>query len=578
MKAAIYCRVSTDDQDKEGTSLHSQLDACVKHCQDKGYHIARRFTEAYSGLTLERPQLTQLRGLIRSNELDVVVIYSLDRLSRNATHGVILRDELDKDHVMLESVTEDIDKSPLGEAITYLRGTFAQIEAEKIRERTMRGKLARVSEGRLPQGTGIGMYGYQWDQATGKRTIIEDEANTVREVFRMALQGVSFNRIAKELNKQGIKTKSGRLWHPLTIRRMVRNPSYMGKTYYGMSKRVGKTKVIAQPQESWTLLPDVTPAIITEDMFQLTQEGITKAKLSRPVKPNAAYVLTSFIRCSKCGSAVVGTTLNGKYRYYRCRGATPTATRAKICEAGYIKADQLEDSVWRKVLEMLSSPLTLLRTLMNENEDQSGNVIQTLDRDIDKLRKNLKSYPRREQRLYDLLSSEAVTKDLVLDAVNKLKQERSNDERQLKSLIVSRKEAAQSKHLTLRLGHASFRKLTELVHEYDSQSLLYPYPDQSQAEELAKKRGLFASISLEVRADPEGFEFDFTLNSTMISTRQSDEHSLFEEQLEDFQERHPEISLEDLLDPNNLVHEDTPFAREVNKLKADLVTIERTSA
>ena len=207
MKASIYCRVSTDDQQKEGSSLQTQVKACLKYCHDKGYQVARKFTETYSGLTLERPQLTQLRGLIRSNELDVIVVYCLDRLSRNATHGVILRDELDKHHIMLESVTEDIDKSPLGEAITYLRGTFAQIEAEKIRERTMRGKLARLNEGRLPQGTGIGIYGYDWDKVSGKRTIIEEEAKIVEKVFRMALKGVSINQIAIALNKKGIKVQ-----------------------------------------------------------------------------------------------------------------------------------------------------------------------------------------------------------------------------------------------------------------------------------------------------------------------------------------------------------------------------------
>ena len=203
MKVAIYCRVSTDDQDKEGTSLQTQLEACLKYCQERDYHVSRKFTETYSGLTLERPQLTRLRNLVRADELDVIVIYCLDRLSRNATHGVILRDELDKHHVILESVTEDIDKSPLGEAITYLRGTFAQIEAEKIRERTMRGKLARLNEGKLPQGTGIGLYGYNWDKATGKRTILDNEAKIVQKVFRMALNGLSIHQIAVQLNKQG---------------------------------------------------------------------------------------------------------------------------------------------------------------------------------------------------------------------------------------------------------------------------------------------------------------------------------------------------------------------------------------
>ena len=112
--AAIYCRVSTEDQEREGTSLQTQLEACRQYCQNKGYEVAYRYSEACSGLTLDRPQLNELREIVRNEQIDVVVVYCLDRLSRNATHGVILRDELDKYHVLLESVTEDIDKTPLG--------------------------------------------------------------------------------------------------------------------------------------------------------------------------------------------------------------------------------------------------------------------------------------------------------------------------------------------------------------------------------------------------------------------------------------------------------------------------------
>ncbi len=362
---------------------------------------------------------------------------------------------------------------------------------------------------------------------------------------------------------------------------MVNNPAYIGKTYYGMSKRVGKNKVIPQPKASWTLLPDITPPVITEEMFKLTQEAISNAKLSRPIKPNAAYLLTSFIKCPKCGSPIVGTTLNGKYRYYKCRGGTPTNTRGKICDAGYIKADELETSVWEKVLDMLSNPLTLLRTLINDTEGQSERIIQSLNKDIDKLRKNLKTYPRKEQSLYDLLSSEAVTKDYVLDAVNKLKQQRLNDERQLKLLLLSRKEAAEATHLSLNLTEASGRRFRDLVYQYDWQSMLYPYPHDTQdnaAEQLARKRSLFQSINLKILANPESYEFSFTLDGTIVSTTSSDELSSFEDDLEDFEERHPDMSIKDLLDTDKLVQEDRAFAGKVNRLKQNLVTIERTSA
>ena len=113
-------------------------------------------------------------------------MYCLDRLSRDPTHGVILTQELEHHHVTLEAVTEDVDSSELGKLISYIRGFASKLEAEKIRERTMRGKMAYLKDGKLPQGTGIGIYGYSWDKTTGKRQIIDHEADTVRKMFNMA--------------------------------------------------------------------------------------------------------------------------------------------------------------------------------------------------------------------------------------------------------------------------------------------------------------------------------------------------------------------------------------------------------
>jgi site-specific DNA recombinase len=173
MKVAIYCRVSTDNQEREGTSLKSQFEACREYCLKSGYEIVNQFNETYSGLTLERPRLNELRDLIRSQEVDRVVIYCLDRLSRNPTHGVILIEELEKYGVKLEAVTEDIDNSELGKLISYIRGFASKLEAEKIKERTMRGKKEFLKSGKLPQGTGIGIYGYAWDKDTKTRKIID---------------------------------------------------------------------------------------------------------------------------------------------------------------------------------------------------------------------------------------------------------------------------------------------------------------------------------------------------------------------------------------------------------------------
>lgn len=203
MRTAIYCRVSTDDQEKEGTSLQTQLEACQTYCRDKGYEIVRQFSETFSGLTLERPKLNELRDLIRSNDLDLVIVYCLDRISRDPTHGVILTQEFEKYNVTLEAVTETVESTDLGKLISYIRGFASKLEAEKIRERTMRGKMARLKEGKMPHGTGIGIYGYEWGTDTKRRNILEHEAKGVQQIYSMILRGYSFNKIAIELNKAG---------------------------------------------------------------------------------------------------------------------------------------------------------------------------------------------------------------------------------------------------------------------------------------------------------------------------------------------------------------------------------------
>jgi len=514
MRAAIYCRVSTEDQEREGTSLKTQLDACLAYCQQKGYQVTRRFTETYSGLTLERPKLDELRDLIRANDIDVVVVYCLDRLSRDPTHGVILTQELEKHNVKLEAVTETVDSTELGRLINYIRGYASKVEAEKIRERTMRGKLARLKEGKLPQGTGIGIYGYQWEKVTGCRTVIDAEANVVQNIFAMALRGDGFRKIALELNKAGIKSKSGSNWHPQTIRGILTNEAYTGKTYFRKTKRISKTKVTSRPREEWIPLRNITPPIISEEMFSRTQEVLHQAKQARPIKQNSPYLLTGFIRCSKCGSRICGTTLNRKYRYYQCIGARPTTTRGKICDCGYIRANDLEESIWDRIIAMLSHPNTIMKLIadfqVSENEKPDHeDILPIIEKQIEQLRKKLKTYPAKERTLYELLSHEAVTKDYVLDTINELKQERLNHQQELNNLLLAR-EQAKSNWTKL-----EFDELTNIV---VSEILSSTHTTGVPTDNLLEKRKLLEAIRLEITADPDNYQFSFRLGCYLISS------------------------------------------------------------
>ncbi len=107
-----------------------------------------------------------MREIVRFGEVDVVLAYAVDRLSRNQNHIGILLDEFEKAKVKLDFVTENFEETALGKFLLQVRTFAAETEREKIAERTKRGKAQRARQGQLPQGTGKGFYGYTYDKAT----------------------------------------------------------------------------------------------------------------------------------------------------------------------------------------------------------------------------------------------------------------------------------------------------------------------------------------------------------------------------------------------------------------------------
>ncbi len=452
--AAVYCRVSTDNQEREGTSLQTQLENCLTYCQDKGYEVAYRFNETYSGLSLERPEMDKLRELVRAERIDVVVCYCLDRISRNATHGVILRDELDKHQVTLESVTEDIDKTPLGEAITYLRGTFSQIEAEKIRERTMRGKRAFLEMGKLPTGTGKGLYGYRWDKENKRRISLELESKIVQKIFAMVANGEGYFTIARTLNDLQVPTKTGSQWSPRTIYNMTGNPSYIGMTYYGQTRGSRKTKLVKQPKSEWILLPDVTPSVISKELFEQVQVIRRRNGELHKAKAKHDYVLKGHIFCGYCGTPLVGSFMNHKYRYYHCRATYPTATRLKECNARYIRADYLEEVLWENIKKVLLHPDLVLEAVKEQLETEKKDFVQgfSFEKEIQKLKKQINGYDAQEKRLVQLFRYGEIGQDSILDEMNSLKSEIESDRLKLDDMVKTKEKIAKLKKAEIKLS------------------------------------------------------------------------------------------------------------------------------
>src|SRR4051794_39773577 len=135
MRALVYSRVSTDAQERDGTSLHTQERACVELVLRSGWSVVECIRDAASGFTLEREGIARARQLLRQGSVDVIVAYAVDRVSRNQNQIGVFFDEAEQAGARLEFVTEKFEDTAIGRFILSARAFIAEVEREKIVER-----------------------------------------------------------------------------------------------------------------------------------------------------------------------------------------------------------------------------------------------------------------------------------------------------------------------------------------------------------------------------------------------------------------------------------------------------------
>ncbi|MBF8267450.1 MAG: Resolvase, N-terminal domain [Dehalococcoidia bacterium] len=426
--AVIYCRVSTKAQAEEGTSLESQERACRKLAQEKGFVVGKVFKEDWPGDTLDRPMLRQLRDQLKQGVYAALICHATDRLARKPVHLAIVAEDCDKAGAFLFFGTEPLDNSPEGQLIRYVKGYAAEIEREKIRERTMRGKQSRAAKGMLPQGTGKGIFGYRYHPDTGKRSVSDVEAEVVRQIYTHCIEGTSCHSIAVRLNQENIPTFLSNKWHPLTVKRILTNACYKGVTTFGQTKRLSlggkKYKIVAADPKSWTEIHDVTPAIVSTETWQRAQAALATPRRHIEVQ-HRKYLLTSFVQC-ECGAPLIGSFLNKSTRYYRCRATWPTSVRPRSCDAPYVRADQLEEHVWKSITHILEHPDLVIEEVKRRQGETS-----VLDQEIVRLRTGLKRIADQERRLVRLFSLGEIDESLIQKETDSIKSQRTELEAEL---------------------------------------------------------------------------------------------------------------------------------------------------
>jgi len=229
IRAAIYTRVSTEDQAKEGFSLDAQLEKLRSYCKARDWEIGGEYVDdGYSGRNVKRPAYTKMMD--EMDEWDTLLVIKMDRIHRNSKNFMLMMENLKKENKEFVSMTESLDTSTaMGRFVMDIIQRIAQLESEQIGERVYVGmeQKARTNGGVL--GFNI-PYGYNYSD--GKLQIIKEEAETIKEIYSLYKDGKSMGEIAKMLNNAKIPTKKGGFWAKKTISTILKNPTYSGYLHW----------------------------------------------------------------------------------------------------------------------------------------------------------------------------------------------------------------------------------------------------------------------------------------------------------------------------------------------------------
>ena len=330
MKAVIYARYSSNRQRE--ASIEDQLRICHEWCDREGYEVVATYCDrAVSGRTDDRPEFQRM--ISNAGESDIVLVYMMDRFSRDPYDAPIYKKKLRDKGVKVVSATEVIPDTIEAVIIEKLYEGLAVIESAHIAERTKRGMEGNALK---CMHNGVPVFGYDFGE-DGHYVVNEDEAVIVREVFARRISGESSNSIASDLRKRGIETTTG---HPASytfVNSMLKNEKYRGVYSWGDVRVEGGM-----------------PRIIEDAVFY--RAGAVRPRKLRQNETWDKFPLSGRAFCECCGRNMVGVSgrnrTGAKYTYYRC---------GQKCGARPIRADALEGMLAAKLREIISDHDTAYR-------------------------------------------------------------------------------------------------------------------------------------------------------------------------------------------------------------------------
>lgn len=322
MRAALYIRVSTDDQAEEGYSIEDQKRRLTSFVDSQDWEIADVYIDdGYSAKDLNRPDMQRLIEDVPLNKFDIVLIYKLNRLIRSASDCDYLLKLFDRHNIKFQSCVESYEtRTAAGRLFIRLMADIAQFERENIAENVRNGMEQMVREGKRPGGPVP--FGY-----TSEGTVIPEEARICHELRRLYMEeGMGFKSIAVQLNNTPGMLRRGEKWSSFSVWYTLDNPYYAGKLRWGSKKANGKYASRKKEELVNCIIQDSThEKIFTWEEYE-EHTARMKDRSFNGYSKKREYWFTGVLRCSKCGSA-----MSGRYHQNKRADGTYKMILSYIC-------------------------------------------------------------------------------------------------------------------------------------------------------------------------------------------------------------------------------------------------------
>ncbi len=352
--AVIYARYSCDKQTEQ--SIEGQLRVCEEYAKRNNILILNTYIDqAMSGTNDNRPDFRKMIKDSANHTFELVLVYKLDRFSRNKYETAIHKKTLRDNGVKVISAMENIPDTPEGIILESLLEGMSQYYSAELSQKVKRGMRETRLKGFYQGGTIL--YGYKLDG----RKLVKDEiqSEVVKRVYEEFSKGICVRKIIERLTAQGIY-KNGKKFPMNTVYNILRCERYTGNYRKGEE-----------------VIDYMYPAIIPQDLFDKVQE-ILKTYQHGKNSVQITYLLRGKLKCGYCGQAIngeSGTAKNGEKKYYyKCRGRK---MKLNDCRKSVIAKDDLERLVINAIIQELSEPQTInnavnyIMELQNRNNNEN---------------------------------------------------------------------------------------------------------------------------------------------------------------------------------------------------------------